>query len=479
MAEIIKRNKALSVSPLKTSQPIGASLAFLGLQKAMPMMHGSQGCTAFGKVFFVRHFREPIPLQTTAMDQVTTIMGADDSVVEGLKTISEKSKPAIIGVVTTGLSETQGTDIRQAVKLFRTNNPQFDHIKVVPVNTPDFLGCLETGFAAAIYAMIEHLVPEAEKAGTQAGQRPKQVNVLAGSALTPGDVEFLKETIESFGLRPVMIPDLSDSLDGHVVEEEYTPLTLGGLPVSEFDTLGCSKATIVVGRALYRAADLLQKRTGVEDYRFDTLMGMEAFDRLLMTLQTLSGTPVPDRYERQRTQLQDAMLDTHFMLGQARIAIAGDPDEVHGFIQLVQSMGAEVVTAVVPSHVHNGVLEALPIEQVKVGDLEDLELSAKEHNAQIVIGNSHAVDSAERLGVPILRASFPQYDFVGGFQRTWIGYKGTRQAYFDLANLMLSQHAQHEIKPYHALYSQKLDEMPEEFSHVLDPTSSANHHIRH
>src|SRR3970040_1428059 len=66
MAEILKRNKALAVNPLKASQPVGASLAFLGINKAIPMLHGSQGCTAFGKVFFVRHFRAPIPLHTTA-----------------------------------------------------------------------------------------------------------------------------------------------------------------------------------------------------------------------------------------------------------------------------------------------------------------------------------------------------------------------------------------------------------------------------
>lgn len=69
MAEIIRRSKALSVSPLKTSQAMGASLAVLGLERAMPLLHGAQGCTAFAKVFFVRHFREPIPLQTTAMKQ--------------------------------------------------------------------------------------------------------------------------------------------------------------------------------------------------------------------------------------------------------------------------------------------------------------------------------------------------------------------------------------------------------------------------
>ena len=124
MTEIIKRKKALSVSPLKSSQPIGASLAFAGIYRAIPMMHGSQGCTAFGKVFFVRHFREPIPLQTTAMDQVSTVLGADDSIVEGLKTLCEKSKPALVGVPTTGLSETQGCDVHGSVKTFYKKYPE-------------------------------------------------------------------------------------------------------------------------------------------------------------------------------------------------------------------------------------------------------------------------------------------------------------------------------------------------------------------
>ena len=107
MAEILKRNKAMSVNPLKASQPMGGSLACLGFDRAMPMLHGSQGCTAFAKVFFVRHFREPIPLQTTAMDQASSVLGADENVIEGIKIIAEKSNPALIMVLTTGLAETR------------------------------------------------------------------------------------------------------------------------------------------------------------------------------------------------------------------------------------------------------------------------------------------------------------------------------------------------------------------------------------
>jgi len=444
MAEIIQSKKALAVNPLKVSQPVGASLAFLGLNRSLPLMHGSQGCTAFGKVFFVRHFREPIPLQTTAMDQVSTIMGADENIVEALRTLSDKSKPDIIGLVTTGLSETQGTDIRRALKDFRVAHPEFAHVAVVPVNTPDYVGCLESGYALAIESLIETLVPE----GESAGKRPKQVNVLASAMLTPGDIEAIKDWVEAFGLRAIVVPDIGDSLDGHLVEAETSSLTIGGTPRSEIEIMGESAATLVVGPSLYKAANILAKRTGVPDYRFEGLMGLDDCDAFTQALAEISGKPVPEKIERHRAQLQDAMVDCHFMIGFARVALAADPDLLGQQVRFMTSMGAEVVSAVSP-HKHES-LAGLPIRKVIVGDLEDMEKEAKAGEAQFIMSNSHSAETAQRLGLPLMRAGFPQYDHVGGYARTWVGYRGTRQALFDIANLMLGQH--HELEAYRSIY---------------------------
>lgn len=444
MAEVLKRNKALAVNPLKVSQTVGAALAFLGLRSAIPMLHGSQGCTAFAKVFFVRHFREPIPLQTTAMDQVSTVMGADDNVLQGLATICEKNSPAVIGLPTTGLSETQGSDVHRLVKRFREDYPQHAAIAVVPVNTPDYEGSLESGFARAVEAIVDVLVP----ASAAVGRRHRQVNVLASSMLSPGDIETLKDWIEAFGLRPVVLPDIGDSLDGHLIEAEHTPLTLGGTPRAEIAAMGESIATLVVGRSLGRAADLMRERTGVPEFRFDHLMGIDACDVFTQTLATISGVPVPERIERHRAQLQDAMVDSHFMTGFTRIAVAADADLLLAFGEFLAGVGAEIVAAVAPAR--SDVLADVPCAAVHVGDLEDLEHAAQGAGAQLVISNSHAAQSAGRLGVPLLRAGFPQYDWVGGYARGWIGYRGARQALFDLANLMLEQH--HDIPAYRSIY---------------------------
>ncbi|TVT58390.1 MAG: nitrogenase iron-molybdenum cofactor biosynthesis protein NifN [Azoarcus sp. PHD] len=456
MAEIIRHPKALAVNPLKSSAPAGAALAFLGINRSMPIFHGSQGCTAFAKVFFVRHFREPVPLQTTAMDQVATVMNADGNVVQALATVCGKSKPALVGLATTALAETQGTDIRRLVHEFRAKHPQFDHIPVAAVNTPDFAGCLETGYASAVKGIIEATVPDTAGSGL-VGKRKKQVNLLLGAHLTPGDVEAIKEWVELFGLRPLAVPDLADSLDGHLIAEDFVPVTLGGTTLSELATLGEAVATIVVGRSLKGAADLLAERTGVPDHRFDGLIGLDACDGFSATLAEIAGIAVPEKLERHRAQLQDAMVDTHFMTGLRRVAIAADPDLLLQLSELFAGMGSEIVSAVSP--IKAASLAGVAAGQVHVGDLEDLENLTRSAHAELLVSNSHAAATAARLGVPLLRAGMPQYDLVGGFCKTWVGYRGTRQVLFDLANLVLQHHD--SITPHHSRYKQPAPSAPQ------------------
>ncbi|MEO0034758.1 MAG: Nitrogenase iron-molybdenum cofactor biosynthesis protein NifN, partial [Pseudomonadota bacterium] len=145
MALIVDHNKPLSSCPLKISAPLGAALAFLGMRGCLPMFHGSQGCTAFALVAMVRHFREAIPLQTTAMNELTTILGGADHVEQAIGNIFERAKPRVIGLCTTGLTETRGEDMAGEVKLIRARHKELDDIAVIDVSAPDFAGSLETG----------------------------------------------------------------------------------------------------------------------------------------------------------------------------------------------------------------------------------------------------------------------------------------------------------------------------------------------
>lgn len=430
-AAIVSPKKAIAVNPLKQSQPLGAALAFLGLKGMMPLFHGSQGCTAFAKVMLVRHFREAIPLSTTAMTEVSTVLGGEDNVEKAILTLVEKSKPEIIGLCTTGLTETRGDDMDGILKQIRKRHPELFDLPIVFASTPDFRGALQDGFAAAVESMMQTLPQPGEI-------RRDQVTVLCSPAFTPGDVQEVKDLIAAFGLTPVIVPDLSASMDGHL-DEAQGAVTTGGTTLAELREIGSSIFTLALGESMRGAAQILSDRFKTPFEVFPELTGLQAVDDLMEGLADLSRVPVPAKYRHQRQQLQDAMLDTHFFFGRKRFALAMEPDLLWAIAQFLTTMGADIHAAVTTTK--SPLLEKLPVESVTIGDLEDFERLSV--GADVLITNSNGAAIARKLGLPLYRQGFPIFDRLGNGQTSKVGYRGTTQLLFDLGNLLLEAEASH------------------------------------
>jgi len=451
MAQIIANKKPLAEQPLKVGQPLGAALAFLGMDKSMPLMHAAQGCSAFAKVFLIQHFHEPIPMQSTAMDPISTVMGSDENLTQAFTNICQTHHPKLIGLLTSGLTEAQGADIEQSVRLFKQENSKFKHTAIVPVNTPDFYGSLESGYAAAVEAMIAHLVPHKIPSST----RRKRINILVSHMLTPGDIEQLKTDVEAFGLTPVVIPDASLSLDGYLAKQDFNALSQGGATVDQIKTAGQALATIVIGQSLARAANLLIERTQIPTEIFPHIHTLEESDRLIKLLSDLSGRKVPASIERARGQLCDALIDTHTQLGGKTAALAMEADHLHAFIALFKSVNIKLPVLIAPCNQPQ--LAALPVEQVKIGDLQDLQELAEEAGVDLLLGNSHVNAIAKKMKLPLLRIGIPIHDQFGCFAKSNIGYSGIRNTLFELANLL--RHEVHSIPVYHSPLKQNLSQI--------------------
>jgi len=83
-----------------------------------------------------------------------------------------------------------------------------------------------------------------------------------------------------------------------LTDEDFSPVTIGGTPLSEMATLGDALATVVIGPSLIKAAELLEERTGVPTYSLDHLYGLKANDALISALAEISGWKVPERIEK-------------------------------------------------------------------------------------------------------------------------------------------------------------------------------------
>ena len=428
MATVISAKKSLAVNPIKQSQPLGAALAFLGLKKTMPLFHGSQGCTAFAKVLLVRHFREAIPLSTTAMTEVTTILGGEENVQTAILTLLEKAKPEIIGLCTTGLTETRGDDMEGILRTIKQRHPELKNLPIVFVSTPDFKGALQDGYAATVESIVAEVPVPAET-------EKNQITLLIGSAFTPGDVEEIKEIVTDFNLNVIAIPDLSQSLDGHLSDGDFSATTTGGTSLTDLKSVGASAFTLAFGESMRGAAEILKQRFGTNYEVFSRVTGLKGVDHFIMKISQLSECPVPEKYRRQRRQLQDAMLDTHFYFGRKRVSLALEPDLLYSTSLFLQEMGAEIQAAVTTTQ--SPLLQLLPVDSVTIGDLEDLENLAAD--SDLLVSNSNAARVSKKLGIPLYRQGIPIFDRLGNGYFSTVGYRGTIELLFNIGNLFLEQ----------------------------------------
>ncbi len=416
--------KAATVNPQKNSPALGATMAYLGINNMLGLLHGAQGCSTFIRLQLSRHYKESIALNATAMSEDSAIFGGWENLKKGIGRVIEKFSPEVVGVMTTGLTETMGDDVHKIIKEFRAEHPEHDAVPIIWASTPDYCGSMQEGYAAAVESIVTTLPEGGEVIADQ-------VNLLPGAHLTPADVEELKELIESFGLTVLCIPDISNAMDGHI-DEVVSPLSTGGITVEDIRRGGRSVATLYVGDSLAKAALKLKEKFGIPAYGFTSLTGLAETDGFMEALSAISGRPIADKQRRWRSRLMDAMVDSHYQFGTKKVAIALESDNLKTLTGFLAGMGCEIQAALSATRTRG--LDALPSDNVFVGDLEDLEGAAV--GADLIVANSNGRQAAGKLKIGAhLRAGLPSFDRLGSHQKVWVGYRGTLNLVFETANL--------------------------------------------
>ena len=416
--------KCATVNPQKNSPALGATMAYLGIDNMLGLLHGAQGCSTFIRLQLSRHYKESIALNSTAMSEDNAIFGGWENLKKGIKRVIEKFHPAVVGVMTSGLTETMGDDVKSAIVHFRMENPEYAEVPIIHAATPDYCGSLQEGYAAAVEAIVSTLPVSGETVADQ-------VNLLPGAHLTPADVDELKEVVESFGLKVLTIPDISNAMDGHI-DEVVSPLSTGGISVADICRSGSSVATLYVGDSLAKAGLKYKEQFGMPVYGFTSLSGLAETDRFMEILSAISDRPIPEKHRRWRSRLMDAMVDSHYQFGCKKVALALESDNLKGLTGFLAGMGCEIQAAISATRTRG--LDGLPSENVYVGDLEDLETSAI--GADLIVANSNGRQAAAKLkNGAHLRAGLPVFDRLGAHQKVWVGYRGTMNLLFETANL--------------------------------------------
>lgn len=416
-------------NPQKNSPALGATLAYLGINGLLALLHGSQGCSSFIRLQLSRHYKEPIPLNCTALLEDTVIFGGWEHLKKGIAVAADKYKPQIIGVMSSGLTETYGDDMVSALSSLRQERPDLKRLPIVLAAAPDYMGSMQEGYQRTVEALVAALAGDSVITKESNPEEAPIITLLPGCHLDPGDVDELKEIVKAFGFRPITVPDLSISLDGHA-ELEAAPVVQGGTLLEDFQSMAKSQAVLSFGLSMEKAGEILRDKYEIPHYNFPSITGLTAVDKFVLTLAKLSGKAVPEKLLRQRSRLLDTLADYHDQLGKLKAALALEVDLLYSLASCLVEAGGKLTLALAASQAGINRL-SLPIP-IEVGDLETLEEQAG--GSTLIIANSNGRQAAGLLKIPHLRAGLPVFDRAGYPQKKWIGYEGTQQFLFDTLN---------------------------------------------
>ena len=289
----------------------------------MPLLHGSQGCTSFGLMLFVRHFKEAMPLQTTAMSEVATVLGGYDNVEQAILNIYNKTKPEIIGICSTGVTETKGDDVEGYIKLIRAKHPQLAKFPLVYVSTPDFKDAFQDGWEKTVARMVEVLVDKPPDAGAARSGADQRAARLPSDPGRPRRVAHHHRGFRTGAIVPAGPCRLARRPYPRRIHADHHRRHRGRR--GRGDGLRRPGPSPSARRCAARPKPC-RRKTGMPFRVFERLCGLVPNDDFIMFLSEISGRPVPLKYRRQRGQLADAMLDAHFHIGGRKLAIGAEPD---------------------------------------------------------------------------------------------------------------------------------------------------------
>ncbi|MCE2029657.1 nitrogenase molybdenum-iron protein subunit beta [Sessilibacter corallicola] len=445
--------EAMTVNPAKACQPLGAVLCSLGFEKTMPYVHGSQGCVAYFRTYFNRHFKEPIACVSDSMTEDAAVFGGQQNMKDGLENCKATYKPDMIAVSTTCMAEVIGDDLNAFINNSKNEGHVPEEYPVPFAHTPSFVGSHTTGWdnmfeGIARYFTLNHME------GKEVGKNGK-INIVPGFETYLGNYRVIKRMLNEMDVPFTMLSDPEEVLDTPA-DGEFR-MYAGGTTQDEIKDAPNAKETFLLQRWQSVKTEKFVKNTWKHEApRISLPMGLDGTDEFLMKVSEVTGQPIPDSLTKERGRLVDMMTDSHAWLHGKKFALWGDPDFVMGLSKFLLELGAE------PTHIlcnnankrwkkaMDAILDENPYGkncEVHIGkDLWHMRSLVFTNKPDFMIGNSYGkfiqrdtLYKGEEHEVPLIRIGFPIFDRHHLHRQTTLGYEGAMQMLTTLVNSVLER----------------------------------------
>lgn len=431
---IEKEDYVSTTNPCKVCAPLGVSLAIKGVESAMSIMHGSQGCATYIRRYMISHFKEPLDIASSSFSETSAIFGGKTNLMAAINNVIEKYEPKFIAVAATCLSETIGDD----VKSYCRECAKDTGTEIVSITPPTFGGAHLDGYYAATTSIVLNKKRKDVKT--------HKINFFP-SIYSTADLRYLNKLAASYLDDFMVLPDYSETLDGGVWGE-YIPIAPGGTPLKKI--AGAHLAECSIGfspflRDEINPGKLLETESGVDFFNLRPPIGIRGTDELTQLLCKKSGTKTNEYYLCQRARLIDAYADSHKYTFGAKAVVYGDGDFVAGIVSFLDEIGVTPIICACGTpfprfqeYIESCVDYTKP-EIIKANvDFNTLDQMMEGLDIDFMIGNSKGYKISRNRNIPLIRCGFPIHDRVGGPRFLHIGYSGAINLLDQVTNTLLT-----------------------------------------
>ncbi len=452
--ELNFQREALTINPAKACQPLGAVLCSIGFEKTMPYVHGSQGCVAYFRTYFNRHFKEPLSCVSDSMTEDAAVFGGQKNMYDGLENCKALYKPEMIAVSTTCMAEVIGDDLNAFINNAKKEGYIDQDFATPYAHTPSFVGSHVTGWdnmfeGIARYFTLNHME------GKVVGSNGK-INLVPGFETYLGNFRVMKRMMSEMGVDYSLLSDPSEVLDTPA-DGEFR-MYAGGTTQDEVKDAPNALTTIFLQPLqMEKTRKLVTDTWKHEIPKLNIPMGLEWTDEFLMAVSTISGKPISESLTTERGRLVDMMTDSHTWLHGKRFSLWGDPDFTLGMTKFLLELGAEPVHVLCNNggkrwlKAMNKMLEAsAPVNNATQlfhsHDLWHLRSLVFTEKPDFMIGNSYGkfiqrdtLQKGKDAEVPLIRIGFPIFDRHHLHRATTLGYEGAMTMLTTLVNAVLEK----------------------------------------
>jgi nitrogenase molybdenum-iron protein beta chain len=445
--------KHITIDPAKACQPLGAVLCALGFENTLPYVHGSQGCVAYFRTYFNRHFKEPVACVSDSMTEDAAVFGGQENMFQGLKNANALYKPEVIAVSTTCMAEVIGDDLNAFINNAKEQGHLPKEIATPYAHTPSFVGSHVTGWDNMFEGVLRYFTVNNGVEYTP-GSNGK-INIVPGFETYLGNFRVIKRMLGEMGVDYSFLSDPSEVLDTPA-DGEYRMYS-GGTPIEEVKDAPNAKATLLLQpTAMPKTKKLIEGMWKQDVPAIDMPIGLEWTDDFIMKVSELTGKPIPESLTKERGRLVDMMTDSHTWLHGVTVSIYGDPDYLTGMCKFLTELGCEI------KHVlcNNGAkrwkksIEKMLSEtpyganaEVFVGkDLWHLRSLMFTDKPDLLIGNSYGkfiqrdtLAKGPEFEVPLVRIGFPIFDRHHLHRQSTLGYEGAMYMLTTIVNEVLAK----------------------------------------